>query len=196
MIFFTSDHHFGHENIIKHCKRPFSSVKEMDDAMVEQWNSVVTDADQVFHLGDFAHRKSDSGKVSEILHQLNGNIHLICGNHDTDHVEMTEDMNFKPVVGRLAWNHLGFDLICGGYHEIIIDGQMVVLSHYAFETWHDMRKGSWHLHGHSHGQLTKKPKRLDLGVDTHDFRPWSWDEVKQSMGGRKPRKSARSVEIF
>ena len=59
MIFVTSDNHFGHENIIKHCRRPFANAEAMDECMIDRWNSTVGPDDDVFHLGDIAHRKSD-----------------------------------------------------------------------------------------------------------------------------------------
>lgn len=54
MIYFTSDHHFWHENIISYCKRPFASVEEMNEKMVQYWNDVVKDKDEVYYLGDFS----------------------------------------------------------------------------------------------------------------------------------------------
>lgn len=193
-LFFSSDHHFGHENIIKHCRRPFSSVEEMDQTMIDRWNEVIGPDDDVFHLGDFAHRKSDPKRVKEICWKLNGNIHLICGNHDTDHRPMIAEDNWERVCKRLAWVPDRFDLLSSGYHEVFLDGKLVVLSHYAFETWHDMSKKSWHLHGHSHGKLTKKTRRLDVGVDTHDFRPWSWEEIKVELGGGK-KKATKPAKV-
>jgi calcineurin-like phosphoesterase family protein len=77
-IFFTSDSHFGHANIIKYCNRPFSSVAEMDREMIEQWNKVVTMYDTVYHLGDFCFSAH-----APYFNQLNGNKFLILGNHDT-----------------------------------------------------------------------------------------------------------------
>lgn len=77
--FFTSDTHFGHANIINLCKRPFRDVNHMNDMLVENWNSVVTDDDTVFHLGDFALGGSDVW--NKVLSRLNGKMYLILGNH-------------------------------------------------------------------------------------------------------------------
>ena len=75
-IYFTSDHHFGHENIIKFCDRPFRSVEEMDQTLIERWNEKVKPEDEVYHLGDFSLAK-DPQRVSDILDSLKGTKYLI-----------------------------------------------------------------------------------------------------------------------
>lgn len=59
-VWFTADTHFGHRNILKHCDRPFGSVKEMDEALIAMWNAVVGLNDDVWHLGDFAYRSAQA----------------------------------------------------------------------------------------------------------------------------------------
>lgn len=86
-IFVISDTHFGHENILKFSKehgdptRSFSSVEEMDELMIERWNSVVRAQDKVYHLGDFALGPGKQ-KIGDYVKRLNGHIRLIVGNHD------------------------------------------------------------------------------------------------------------------
>lgn len=79
-IFFTSDTHFHHANIIKLSHRPFKDVHDMNEQLIANWNKVVTDKDTVFHLGDFAFGGNDAW--DSILSQLNGKIYLILGNHE------------------------------------------------------------------------------------------------------------------
>lgn len=79
-IFFTSDLHFGHKNIIKFCNRPWDTTEEMDEALIANWNSVVGDNDIVFDLGDFAFATNRRWK--DILERLNGRHYLILGNHE------------------------------------------------------------------------------------------------------------------
>ncbi len=79
-IFFTSDQHFGHKNIIKFSNRPFNSVEEMDEMMIQRWNEKVGETDEVYHLGDVG--LASSGKLRKILERLNGKIYLIKGNHE------------------------------------------------------------------------------------------------------------------
>ena len=79
-IYFTSDHHFGHKNIIKFSKRPFKGVDEMDEMLIQKWNEKIKPEDDVYHLGDVG--LSSFGKLSKILEKLNGKIYLINGNHE------------------------------------------------------------------------------------------------------------------
>lgn len=81
-IFFTADTHFGHKNVIQHCNRPFKDVEDMNNTFVKNWNSVITDDDTVYHLGDLSFYNMT--KTVEILESLNGNIILIRSNHDKD----------------------------------------------------------------------------------------------------------------
>ena len=77
-IWVISDTHFWHANIIKYCDRPFADVKEMNDVMVERWNSVVKEQDIVYHLGDVYFGKEGR----DVISKLNGHKRLILGNHD------------------------------------------------------------------------------------------------------------------
>lgn len=79
-VFFTSDTHFYHTNIIDFCRRPFMNIEAMNETLIANWNKVVGTNDIVFHLGDFC--LGDSAKWNGILDRLNGKIYLILGNHD------------------------------------------------------------------------------------------------------------------
>ena len=171
---FTSDTHFGHNNIIKYCNRPFASAQEMDEAMIANWNLQVRPDDTVYHLGDFAF--TDAAKLMRLLDRLNGTKILVYGNHD------------KPVKSSPGVREK-FER-CVDYHEIYIqdpsvDGgkQHIVLCHYAMLVWNKGHRGSWMLHGHSHGSLKYpyKSRILDVGVDSHFYAPISYEEVKQKM---------------
>ena len=94
-IFIISDTHFGHENIIKYCNRPFASVEEMDAAMIKNWNSTVSNNDVVLHLGDVALGNKDRAK--EIISQLHGKKILIMGNHDNWSEEFYREAGFHTV---------------------------------------------------------------------------------------------------
>ena len=170
-LFFTSDHHFGHDNIIRFCNRPFADVREMNEALIERWNEKVKKNDVVYHLGDFALMYKEN--LETILKQLKGKIHLIEGNHE----------------GAALQCRKYFESI-RQYHELKVKDpdckngvQRIILFHYAMRTWRGEMRGNWHLYGHSHGNLPDLPDRqcFDIGVDSHDFYPLEYEEVKAIM---------------
>lgn len=163
MIWFTSDTHFGHANIIGFCSRPFANVTEMDRLLIEEWNSCVHPDDTVYHLGDFSFRRPSH--TTAILTRLHGRKHLIRGNHDKqiDKWNNIGDVGFRTV---------------SDYLKISAGNRTVIMCHYPIESWDGAHRGNIHLHGHSHGGMKTKHKgRLDVGVDCHNYRPISIDEV-------------------
>lgn len=174
-IFFVSDTHFGHANIIKYDRRPFESVEEHDAELIRRWNVVVKPGDRVFHLGDFGFFK-DAAQATAVVAQLNGQKHLLLGNHDKEPVERSE-----------GWVWIK------EYHELKVKmggprRQKIVLSHYPFLVWngghHD--PGSWMLHGHCHDNLTvPDTTRLDMGVPAWAYAPVSLGEVAAVMVERE-----------
>ncbi len=159
-IFFTSDSHFGHQNIIKYCNRPFSDVEEMDANIVKGWNNVVGRKDTVYHLGDVAFHNYE--RISE----LNGLIRLVPGNHDHERA--------KKVM------HLVHEVLQEVHYLKISSSQRFVLCHYPFESWR--REYTFHLHGHTHGTAGVKMNRLDVGMDAMKvFAPLSLDEIMERM---------------
>lgn len=168
---FCSDFHFEHKNIVKYSNRPWEQDDNTEE-LIKRWNERVGIYDDVYHLGDFAFlypRKLD--QLIEIIKQLNGNIHFIRGNHcDKRLWQLLEDSN----VIHAAW--------VKDYHEMTVQGQRLVLCHYPMEVWNGSHHGSWMLHGHCHGSLPPRGKRLDVGIDNHpDFRVWTWEEICAHM---------------
>lgn len=160
--FFTSDEHYGHTNIIKYCNRPFSDVKEMDEELIKRHNEVVGTEDMVYHLGDFTLRSKR--EALNYLGRLNGKHVIIRGSHD-------------------KWMYENFS-VGEGIHEISelkIGDIQIVMCHYAMRVWSRSHHNSWHLFGHSHGKLEEIGKSLDVGVDTHDYYPYSFEEVEEIM---------------
>ena len=170
--YFISDTHFGHAKIIKYCNRPFSyptdnpdepflNVEEMNETLIRNWNETVNQGDMVYHVGDFA-MGSDPAKI---LRRLNGNKILVRGNHDK-----------RPQLAH-GWSEIH------PYLEITIEKQFIVLCHYAMRVWNKHHHGSWMLYGHSHGTLPDDPtsKSIDVGVDCHDYRPVSFEEIGRIM---------------
>lgn len=159
---FIADTHFGHANIIRFCNRPFGSIDEMDEAMIERWNSVVGPNDVVWHLGDFAFYKSYE-KLLSIFSRLSGNKFLILGNHDYDNTQ------------RLPW--LGQRQM----QTLMFGKQPIVLCHYGLRVWDRSHHGALHLYGHSHGTLPGDSQSLDVGVDCWDFTPVNIEQVRDRM---------------
>ncbi len=150
-VYFTSDTHFGDHRTLNIHKRPFSSVAEMDDALLAAWNAVVNHEDEVWHLGDFARKLAD---VPALLAALNGRIHLIRGNNDP--------AGIAEIPG---WASIR------DYHEMKLDERKLVLCHYPFRSWNGQHRGAVNLHGHSHGKLKPLARQYDVGVDARGFRP-------------------------
>jgi len=173
--FFTSDTHFGHANIIKHCHRPFNTAEEMDAALIERWNSVVAPTDVVYHLGDVAFRGTKGNFIS-IFSRLNGIIHLIRGNHDNEEV-LTQ-----------AWASIS------DYLEIRAGSKKIVLCHYPMRSWNGMYNGSLHLYGHEHGNIPDHGNCLDVGVDKWNFYPVTLTQIQYRMASLTPWAAKASKE--
>lgn len=173
MIYFTSDLHFGHANIIKSCKRPFDSVAQMNEQLIARWNGTVKPDDTVYCLGDWVFKGSQETALN-LVRQLNGHITLIAGNHDDRY--------------RKAYQQFAITVL--DYKELKYDGELYVLCHYPFDSWRNAGHGSFHLHGHCHG--TVKPgyyqRRIDVGVDDFDFRPVSIEALRTKLAARDIRK--------
>ena len=138
-IFFTSDLHFGHENVIRFDNRPFNTVEEMDEEMIKRWNTKVGKGDIVYVLGDFIWKAATNEAVS-IIRRLNGQIILIKGNHD----RFLHNAAAKKALAGIK----DYDDIC----VTLEDGttRRCILSHYFIPFYNGHRYQAIHLHGHSH----------------------------------------------
>jgi calcineurin-like phosphoesterase family protein len=155
-FYFSADWHVGHDNIIKYSRRPFSNVDEMDHALITRHNEVVTNNDVHVHVGDFTLKNRDY--ATSIIKQLNGQQVFIIGSH-------YKWLNDK---GKQIW-------------EKTIDNQKIVCCHYPMYSWPESHYGSWLLHGHHHGRLEVQCKAIDVGVDTNNFYPYSFEQIKSIM---------------
>lgn len=172
-VFFTADTHFGHALMTedsRRCPRPFGTVEDMNEGLVTAWNDLVGERDTIYHLGDVSFMKA--GPTYDIIRRLNGFKHLVRGNHDA-HLNVQTLAQFESVA----------DL-----REIKVEGQKIVLCHYALMTWNGMHTGSWMLHGHSHGALAvdETKRRMDVGVDPNGYFPVTFEQVADVMAGKKP----------
>lgn len=173
-IWFTSDTHFGHRGILGYCDRPFGSIEEHDAALIANINALVKPGDRVFHLGDFAFGRD--ARVREIFEQLRGQWVVVLGNHD--HKNWAQ--KFRAPFPRCL-------VAVKDYHELKVDGQKLVLSHYPFATWNGAHYGSFMLHGHSHGDFaysfprSLSCRRADVGVDVWDYRPVAYETLRDKL---------------
>lgn len=149
-VFITADTHFNHENILKFTDRPWSTLEEMNEGLIDRWNAKVGPRDDIWHLGDFAFIHPDGIPIDELFARLNGRKHLVVGNHD--------EKNSR--VMKLPWvkiEHLA---------KLRYEGRRAVMCHYPLETWAYAHRGVLMFHGHSHGTLQRViPHRFDVGVD-------------------------------
>jgi calcineurin-like phosphoesterase family protein len=155
-----SDLHLNHANVIRYCNRPDADVKAMNTRLIGAWNSKVTNLDTVYFLGDFGFGDQPDN-LSFVYHLLNGQKHLVIGNHDEKN---RETMN-------LPW--------ASKSHIKVVrhNGVKAVLCHYPIESWPSAHRGALHFHGHSHGSLKRKiAHRFDVGCDVFPA-PVSFDEL-------------------
>ena len=144
MNFYISDLHFGHKNIIISDNRPFSSVEEMNETLISNWNSVVTNADKVYVLGDLFW---DNRSGKEILPLLKGRLHLIQGNHDKLNTSLRQ---------RFEWIE--------NYAEIDDKSNKIILCHYPIAHWKNADYGTIHLYGHIHQSRDSRPFEEYVGA--------------------------------
>lgn len=168
-IWVTSDTHFNHANIIKYCNRPFSSVEEMNETIIANWNKVVPWDDIVYHLGDFA--LGDKSLVPNIFRRLNGRINVIMGNHDNFNILEKLGNEDHLIVG-LFWEEV-----------IKVEKKTIILNHFPFGSLPDPATNCpiIQLHGHVHSTPDKPwnyfDNQYDVGVDNNNFTPVNLAEL-------------------
>lgn len=167
MLYFSSDHHFGHENILEYCNRPFKDLEEMHLALVTNHNAVVTEKDDVWFLGDLVYKMKDFETAKYFIKMMRGRKNLVYGNHDK---------KYRAELAEL------FDTV-QDYKELKYNKQKIILMHFPIEQWNGKAKGTTHLHGHGHCTYPFNPelRRLDVGVDGHNYEPISFDRVMSIM---------------
>jgi len=166
---FTADTHFDHNFMVDW--RGFSSQDEMNHKLIQNWNGIVQPESVIFHLGDVHFAKQN--RALEVLLQLNGKIHLIAGNHDKKLKHAIKNV-FHSV-----HNYLEIDVVQDSGNK-----QRIVMSHFPFRSWNRHHYGSWHLHGHCHGNLPSIGKSMDVGLDPNCMHPITFDYIRNLMNRR------------
>ena len=164
MIWFSADFHLSHVNIIKYSNRPFKSIEEMDQALINNLMNHVNSGDVLYYLGDLTFKE----KIAQDFFELTKNIeiHYIIGNHDSQEVI------------KLARDHCSS---VSNLMDIIIERQPITLCHYAMRVWNKSHFNAWQLFGHSHSKLSPLGKQYDVGVDNNNFCPISFTQLKKIM---------------
>lgn len=172
-LFFTADHHFGHENIIKYCNRPFTDARHMNQKMIRNWNDTVPGDGIVYHLGDLC--LGDTDEAVEYIKLLNGTIRILSVPWHHDRRWIPDFASILPVY------FLGPEAV------IQVGSQFIHLSHYPLAEWDRKHYGSWHLHGHSHGNYRDPDGSMDVGVDLWGFQPVEYGALEKMILPRERR---------
>ena len=168
MNYYIADTHFGHDNIRRLSNRPFSTVEEMDKTIIDNWNSVVTDEDDVYILGDFTFKGENP---ESYLVKLKGRKHLIIGNHDNVILRNRNCRNYFVEIVDM---------------KMIYDGKtQICLCHYPLVEWNGYYRNVLHFYGHVHNTYHNETTRYardmknayNVGVDVIGFKPCTLNEI-------------------
>lgn len=171
MRYFTSDLHFWHKGVIEYCKRPWATVEEMNEGLINNWNSVVDPKDEVHVAGDMFF--CGTTKIKQIMNRLNGVIHLYLGNHDWSKIKPHRgwEFGFTSVQTNGAIHLEGFELVNISHFPYKNEGDHTEQERF---TEHRLdNHGRWLLHGHVHQYWKIKDKQVNVGVDVWDYKPVS-----------------------
>lgn len=159
-IYATSDLHFHHKKILEYESRPFSSIAEMNETLIENWNQLVKPEDTIYIIGDFSFGREQ--ETQNLLERLKGKKHLIFGNHDKLSPKCLSKFESSSI-----------------YRELKYKGHTFVMFHYPIYSWNKKHHGSIHLHGHTHSRPMefKHPNLINVGVDVQNFRPINLDDI-------------------
>lgn len=173
MNYYIADMHLGHANILRLSNRPFKNVEEMDKKLIENWNNVVKETDDVYIVGDLIY-KSQKG-YEDYLSKLNGRKHLIVGNHDIKMLKNQDIINkyFVSVNDILTVN----------------DGKYtIILCHYPLAEWNGFFRNTYHFFGHIHNNknetfyiMEKIKKAYNVGADIIGFTPKTAAQIIEGM---------------
>ena len=188
-VWFTSDLHFGHRNVIRFCDRPWENEKDMERGLIDNWNETVKSEDIVFVLGD-TFWFNDSHRIKKVLSQLNGkNIFMIPGNHDE--FESYHRVDDPRII-------LCQDVVCVWISEPNRPLKEIWLSHYPMMTWPHRERGAYQFFGHIHSKPGKTDgvdqdlplhwNQLDVGCDFWDYKPVSLTKLESIIQLVKPKK--------
>lgn len=178
---YTADTHFGHENVIGFCDRPFRDTGHMDTVLIENLWSKVGPDDDLWIVGDFAFgpKAKEAAYLNGIFGQLPGaRKHLIVGNHD-----------LEPTL-KLTWDSISYLVeVRDGPHD-----QSHTLCHYPMITWNHARRQSLQFFGHVHNNWRGSRNSVNVGVDVWDFMPVRFEDIARRAKSLPVNKHWQDVE--
>lgn len=192
-LFIYSDLHQKHDKDFILSARGFKSIEDHDKALINNWNSKISNKDVCFLLGDFmvGCKTNPEETFDSILNSLNfSELYLMQGNHGSGWNQL-----FQKTLGICHIDEY-FRLTCGepkkqihlipNYYEVIVNNQLIILSHYPILSWRDIGKGSLHIFGHEHSHLNNviKGKCLDITPESVGNFPLDFDEIKNILDGK------------
>lgn len=195
-IWFTSDLHFGHRNVLRFCNRPWEDEKAMGLGLIENWNNVVGDNDIVFVLGD-TFWFNDSRGIKKVLSQLKGkDIYILPGNHDDfDSYHRVDDPRI----------HLCADVVACWITQENKPKREIWMSHYPMMTWPHRENGALQFFGHIHSALNKTEgvdqdlplhwNQCDVGCDFWDYEPVELRELEKFISVKKAENSLKYLKV-
>lgn len=170
-VWFTADLHFMHKSILEHCpnridelKKHYTSdditLKMHDDFFINLWNITVNKKDRVYVLGDFSFGNSE--ETRKILSKLNGEKHLILGNHDKSSEKLTSYFKSISQIKEVRFKKENYNFLD--------EDLKIICCHYPMVSWKDLNEGACHIHGHCHGRIDwmndlSLEMRVDVGID-------------------------------
>lgn len=183
-IFWTSDLHLGHKNILKYNRHEFESTDEMHEHLISEWNSIVGDRDLVFNLGDVC--LGNLEVAADVLGRLNGFIYTIDANHDSDKsFDLFNTISDKQIYSKEALK------------EVSVDKKLIAMCHFPLVCWNKSEHGSLHVFGHAHGSIEGIGKSVDVGIDSASkilgaYRPFTHKEVVDHLENKEVFKRRHS----
>jgi calcineurin-like phosphoesterase family protein len=195
-VFFTSDFHLFHNNVLRFDNRPFEDVYEMHHVIEENWNEIVQENDIVIYLGDLSFaRREDKASVDAMLSRLKGEIHFVMGNHDKFD-EIRKMTRFQTVSDYLEVRVKQWE------SELKIVETLFCCMHYPIYSWNKSHHGSYMVHGHCHGNLHHgedasfywNRRVIDAGCMLHDYKPISYSKVIEKLSHVVLPKLTRTIE--
>jgi len=171
LIYFSSDWHYGHNNILKYSNRPFATIEEHDEYIIHMVNDIEPES-TIYFLGDLAFAK----KHDEFFSQLRDDVNFVWirGNHDKyKHIKQFVE-NYRVSLHER--------------YETSIQHRYIVMSHYPMYTWNHSSRNSWLLYGHHHNGTVNPNtvgKALNVNFEFHNYKMWTFDEICAEMQNKE-----------